>query len=192
MLPNYRFAEGKAEFHPITAKQKFRIFFKDSTDWPVFPTALAFAGIYQLENQNPSFGQGAEGYAQRFGWAYTDQVVGNFFIEAAIPTMLHHDPRYFRRGAGAVPVRLGYAVSRLFVTRTDTGRNSLNVAELGGNSMQIAIANAYYPDTRTRVDNMHRLFLQLGTDGVSNVLKEFWPDIRHKFHRKHRETAQGL
>lgn len=187
VLPNYRFAEGQAKFEPITSRQKFRIAWKDSTDWPVFPTALFFTGLYQMENQNPSFGQGLKGFSHRFATAYTDQVIGNYLIEAIIPTALHTDPRYFRLGHHSVPVRLGWAVSRLLITRTDSGRYSVNAGELGGNAAQIAIANSYYPDTRTVVKNYQRMILQMGTDGLGNVLKEFWPDVRRKL--AHRQAA---
>ena len=70
VLPNNRTTENAIPFHEITAKQKITIAFKDSFDYPVYPTSAAFAALYQLENQNPSFGQGMAGYAKRFGTAY--------------------------------------------------------------------------------------------------------------------------
>jgi hypothetical protein len=70
VLPNNRTTEESIPFHPLSAKQKLTIAAKDSFDWPVIPTAALFAGLYQLENQNPSFGQGVKGYAQRFATAY--------------------------------------------------------------------------------------------------------------------------
>src|SRR5215470_10992933 len=60
VLPNYRLADGNQPFQPITAKQKMYIAWRDSTDFPVYPTAALFAGIYQLQDQNPSFGQGVK------------------------------------------------------------------------------------------------------------------------------------
>src|SRR6266566_2417447 len=48
------------------------------------------------------------------------------------------------------------------------------------NSAAVAISNAYYPDTRTVSDNTQKLAVQLATDMFSNVLKEFWPDIKRK------------
>ena len=190
VLPNYRFAEGQAQFQPLTAGQKFHIAWKDSTDWPVIPTTLMFTGIYHLENQNPSFGQGAAGFAHRFGTAYADQVIGNYFMEAIVPVVAHQDPRYFRLGHGSALVRAAYAVSRLFLAKSDSGHMTLNYGELGGNVIQIAIANSYYPDTRTITQNYQRMILQLCTDGISQMLKEFWPDVRNHFRR--RRDPSGL
>src|ERR1035438_1743 len=72
-LPNNRTTEGSIPFRPLSGKQKMTIAFKDSFDWPVFPTAAAFAALYQIQNQNPSFGQGMKGYAQRVATPYGDQ-----------------------------------------------------------------------------------------------------------------------
>src|SRR5947209_14239453 len=77
VIPNNRSVEASIPFTPISAKRKMTIAYKDSFDWPVFPTAAAFAALYQLEDQNPSFGQGMKGYAKRFATSYGDQMIGN-------------------------------------------------------------------------------------------------------------------
>jgi hypothetical protein len=184
VLPNNRTTEASLPFHSITAKQKMTIAFKDSFDWPVYPTAAAFAALYQLEDQNHSFGQGMQGYAKRFGTAYGDQMIGNMMTEGVVPSLLHEDPRYFRLGEGSKKSRLWYSVSRIFVTRTDSGRSTFNFAEWGGNAATVAISNAYYPDTRNANDAVQKLMIQSATDTFSNVLKEFWPDIKKKLHKQ--------
>lgn len=186
VLPNYRTADGSVPFAPITPKQKFTIAAKDSFDYPIYLLSAAFAGLYQLEDQNPSFGQGMKGYAHRFATSYSDQLLGNMMAEAIIPTLVHHDPRYFRRGTGTTSGRVFYALTRVLVCKNDAGRWTFNVSEIGGNAVVAAIGNAYYPDNRSAGDTVQRLGVQVGTDAISNVLKEFWPDIHRKyFHRHH-------
>jgi hypothetical protein len=180
VLTNYRTADLSTPFAPITPKEKFTIAAKDSFDWPVFITSGLFACLYQLENSNPSFGQGLKGYAKRYATSYGDQMIGNFMTEGVWPTLLKEDPRYFRRGAGPIKGRLWYAATRIFVTRTDAGKWRFNYSEVVGNSVAVAIANAYYPDSRDASDNVERLGIQLATDSFSNVLKEFWPDIKRR------------
>jgi DNA replication protein DnaC len=46
------------------------------------------------------------------------------------------------------------------------------------------ISNAYYPDGRTVGNNLGRYAVQLGFDAASNVLKEFWPDLKRKLPRR--------
>jgi hypothetical protein len=194
VLPNNRTTESSIPFHSITARQKMTIAFKDSFDWPVYPTAGLFATLYQLEDQNPSFGQGMEGYAKRFGTAYGDQMIGNMMTEGLVPSVFHQDPRYFRLGEGSKKSRARYALTRIFVARMDSGRNSFNFSEWGGNATAVAISNAYYPDTRDWNDNLQKLLIACATDAFSNVLKEFWPDVKRKLqhHRKEDALATGL
>ena len=70
------------------------------------------------------------------------------------------------------------------MTYKDRGGQGVNYSELLGSATVVAIANSYYPDSRTVGGNASRLGQQLGTDAASFVLKEFWPDIRRKvFHK---------
>jgi hypothetical protein len=185
VLPNNRTTENSIPFHKITGWQKMTIAAKDSFDWPVYPTAALFATLYQLDNQNPSFGQGMEGYAKRFGTAYGDQMLGNMMTEGIVPAVFHQDPRYFRLGEGTKKARTWYALTRIVVARMDSGRNTFNFSEWGGNATAVAISNAYYPDTRDWNDNLQKLLIACATDAFSNVLKEFWPDVKRKLHHHH-------
>jgi hypothetical protein len=184
VLPNYRTASGTAPFVPISAKRKLTIAAKDSFDYPVYFTAAAFAALYQLDDQNPSFGQGMQGYAKRFGSAYADQAVGNLMAEGLMPALLHEDPRYFRLGAGSektMRYRTLYALRGVMAAKNDHGNWTFNGAEWMGNASAAAISNLYYPsDTRNAKDNAQKLLIAVATDAFSNVLKEFWPDIKQK------------
>lgn len=183
VLPNYRTANETAVYTPITAKRKFTIAAKDSFDYPLLGLAAVLAGYQQLANDNPSFGQGWAGYGRRAGVEYADQAIGNMLTEGLFPVMLHEDPRYFRRGYGGVWSRTLYAASRVLVTKTDSGGTRFNFSEVLGNATGTAISNAYYPDNRDVADNVEKLGSQIGIDAASQVLKEFWPDIKHKlFH----------
>jgi hypothetical protein len=109
--------------------------------------------------------------------------------EAVFPTLLHQDPRYFRRGTGSGWSRLGYAMGRIFWTRRDSGGTQFNFSEVIGNSTSVAISNAYYADNRTASNAVSTLSMELGVDMASNILKEFWPDLERKFKRKHKDAA---
>ena len=189
VLPNYRTANEGATYEPITPKQKFLIASKDSFDYPLVLLAGTIAGLGQLTNQNPSFGQGMAGYARRLGTSYGDQAIGNMMTEAIFPTLLHEDPRYFRRGYGSKWSRTFYAASRVLVTRTDAGTWRFNYSEVLGNATAVAISNSYYPDNRTASANISKLGEQIAIDAVSQVLKEFWPDIKRKLFKKHADEA---
>ena len=194
VLPNFRTVEDTGVYSPISAHTKLVIATKDTLDYPLMMVGLAFAGIAQVTNQHPGFGQGLKGFAHRYGTAYGDQFIGNYMTEGIMPILLHEDPRYFRRGAGhgGVLSRTAYAASRIFVTKTDRGRATFNFAEVLGNGVSAGIANAYYPGERRLGDNLGRVSTQLATDALSQVLKEFWPDIKRKYSARHRSHAELL
>jgi hypothetical protein len=187
VLPNYRTAESSADVEPLTSKQKFTIAAKDSFDWPSYILAGGLAGLSQLEDSNPSFGEGMKGYAKRYAGGVGDQIIGNMMTEAIFPVWLHEDPRYFRKGSGSTKSRLGYAVSRVFVTRTDSGGSRFNYSEWLGNSTAVGISNAYYRDNRNFEDNAQKLATSVGIDLFSDILKEFWPDFKRKFVKHHQD-----
>jgi hypothetical protein len=191
IIPNFRTSPTPDTYTPITPGEKFKIARLDSFDRGTFLLAAAFAGGSQLNNDNRAFGQGVEGYAQYLGAAYADFVVGNFMTEAIFPTMLHQDPRYFRRGKGSGLSRLGYSMGQIFWTHQDSGRMNFNFSEIFGNSAAVAISNIYYKDNRTAHDAVSSLALQVGVDMATNILKEFWPDFEHKFRRKHSDDADA-
>lgn len=184
VLPNYRTADGTLPFSPISTHQKFHIAIKDTFDYPSYILAGAFAGISQLGDSNPSFGQGLKGYGKRYAASVADQDMGNFLTEAVLPTLLHEDPRYFRKVNGSFKSRLLYAASRVAVVKTDHGNWTFNASEFLGNGIVASVGNAYYPDSVGFEPTMQRMFTQIGTDALSQVLKEFWPDIKRKWLHK--------
>jgi hypothetical protein len=188
IFTNHRTSDESEEGTPLTTRGKFAIAWGDDTDRAVFFQSAVLAGIGQWENSNPSFGQGMAGYAKRFGTTYGDFAIENVMTEAIFPTLFHQDPRYFRRGQGSNGSRLRYALTRLFITRSDSGAAQFNFSEVLGAASSVAISNAYYPDGRSVGNNVGRYCEQLGFDAASNVLKEFWPNLKKKLPRWLRQS----
>jgi hypothetical protein len=181
IIPNYRTASMPSVYQSISAKKKFSIAAADAFDRGTFGLAALFAGESQLTRSEPSFGNGVPGYARYLGTAYGDLAIGDFMTEGIFPTLLHQDPRYFRKGTGGGLARLGYSVGQIFFTHTDSGGTQFNYSEIGGNATATAISMAYYPHSRDVGDAVSKFGTQIGIDMASNVLKEFWPDVRRKF-----------
>jgi hypothetical protein len=186
VIPNYRSHASLKDSRPLTAGEKFKLAARDSFDPGTFLLAGAFAGGSLASNSTPSFGHGMAGYGRYYGATYGDLLIGNVMTGAIYPSLLHQDPRYFRRGTGNAWSRLGYAMSQIFITHGDNRRTQFNVSEFGGNATAVAISNAYYPDNRTASDAAVRLGIQLGLDMAGNIVKEFGPDVHRKFFEKKR------
>ncbi len=192
IIPNYRTSSLGSTYEPLTASEKFKVASEDAFDRGTFALAGFFAGEAQLTKANRSFGQGAEGFGRYYGSAYGDLVIWDYMTEAVFPTLLHQDPRYFRRGTGSTFSRLGYAMGQIFWAHSDTGVTQFNYSEIIGNSTAVAISNAYYRDNRNVSDAVSKLGMQLGVDMAANILKEFWPDLRRKFRHVHRNEANAI
>lgn len=190
IIPNYRTSPSLVDYEPLTPREKFKLAGQDVFDRGTFALGAFFGAEALLTNSNPSFGHGAKGYARYFVASYADFAIGDFMTEAMYPTLLHQDPRYFRRGAGGGWSRLGHAVSQIFWTRKDSGGAQFNYSEVGGNATAVAISNVYYKDSRGVSDAATKLGAQIGVDIASNILKEFWPDIMRKFSRKQSVTPE--
>ena len=173
---------------PLSPGQKFKLFFKSSTDpWP-FLLAGAVAGIGQADDSYPEWGQGAQGYAKRYGAAYTDAFIGNFFGNAVLPSLLREDPRYFQKGTGSATKRFLWAAASTFWCKRDSGKWGPNYANVGGNLIGAAIARAYYPAPDRTVSDTISDGLTVSVEGIVGAeVIEFWPDMVRHHKRKQAE-----
>jgi hypothetical protein len=187
IFPNYRAVSSGTKLPPLSLRDKFWLATQDSFDYSSFITSGLLAGISQAKNSYPEFGQGAKGYGRYYWHATADQAVGNYLTEAIVPALTHEDPRYYTLGHGGFFKRSGYALSRLLVTRTDSGHNTFNISEIVGNGAGAGISDLYYPAReRTWTKTGQKWLTQIALDGGFNILKEFWPDINHAiFHGKY-------
>jgi hypothetical protein len=180
VIPNYRASETLQSYKPLTTAEKYHMAFSDSFDWPNF----FLLGGYALESQVAAGGfshnGGVSGFAKYYARGFSDQIIGSYVVEAILPSLLHEDPRYFRLGNGTFWRRTYYATSRIFVTRMDNGSTRFYVSEIVGNIGVDALTALYYPDSQSALKSAERYGMQLGNDAVSNILTEFWPDVKHR------------
>ena len=181
IIPNYRAVSADTKLPPLSFKGKFVLATQDSFDYSSLLVAGFMAGIAQAKSSYPEFHQGAAGFGRYYWHSFADQAVGNYFTEFIVPAMTHEDPRYYTRFHGGFFPRTGYAISRLFITRTDSGGQTFNFSEIVGNGAGAGVSNLYYPQReRTWTKTGQKWANQVALDGLFNFLKEFWPDI-HRF-----------
>ncbi len=185
VMPNYGTVGHARELPPLTTGQKYRLATAQVTDYFAFPFNAALAGIAQAQNSPQSWGQGWGAYGKRFGASFADNSIGTYMTTAIFPSMLKEDPRYYRMAEGKVSRRAWYGIERLFVTKTDAGTDRFNISETAGNAVAAGLSNFYHArEDRTVGRNISTLGMLIMWDGLSNELKEFWPDVRRKFKHK--------
>lgn len=172
---------------PATVAEKWQ-FFKQETISPFIPLASAVtAGVSQATRSDPQYGVGGVALAQRFGAAAGDNISQNFFSDFVAASVFHEDTRYRRKGEGhGFWSRLGYAVSRAFVARTDSGAPTPNWANFVGCALQAGLSNAYYPPpSRSAAATAINWANSLGGSGFGNLFPEFLPDFQRWLKRHH-------
>jgi hypothetical protein len=207
-LPNFLTLETTTQVPPLTTGQKYKVVARGSFDYIQIPWYGFLSGISQAQNSEPGYGQGAKGYGKRFASSFADGTIENFLTGAVLPSLLHQDPRFFQSGKGGFTHRTGYAVSRIFVTRTDSGGSQFNYSEVVGSALSAAISTySYHPKSfithrfdpttnmsvpvfngsdRTLKNTASVWGTQVGYDTITIVVKEFWPDIHRKLSHKHK------
>jgi hypothetical protein len=186
VIPNYGTVEHPtANVPPLTVKQKFKTGAEDAFDTYSIPLAGVVAAISQAKNDDAAWGQGWAAFGKRYAATYADTVIGSFMTTGVYPSLLHEDPRYFRMGSGGFKKRSWYALTRLFVIRTDAGKHEFNYSEFLGNATAAGISLTYHTQQERNFSSFAGDYAtQIAIDAFANQLKEFWPDIRHKLHKK--------
>jgi hypothetical protein len=184
IMPTY--TVSNSEFPTsLSSSAKFHLFFKNTTD-PFNLGYTAFnAGIKQGNTDLSGYGQGAAGYGKRLGAGLADEASSGFFRIYLFPSVLHQDPRYFRKGSGPFKNRLAHAIIRPVVTRKDSGRPAFDWSGLLGLTASNTLSNVYYPATNRGVE---RTFERVGTgiafSVINRLIDEFGPDLERKFLRR--------
>jgi hypothetical protein len=185
-LPNFLTLENSANVPPLTAGQKFKLIARSSFDPAQFAWYGAISAVGQAENSEPAYGQGWGAYGKRYATDMADGVIEGFMVSGVFPSVFKQDPRYFVLGKGGFWHRTEYAFSRLIITRSDSGRAEFNSSEIFGSATAAAISTyGYHPHDDKTLDNTASVWgTQVGYDAIAVVVKEFWPDIRRKVHKK--------
>ncbi len=145
----------------------------------------AYAGVLQGLDSPEEWGQGGRGYGKRAasmaGWAGIHST-----LAFGLDSTLHQDPRYYRSSGKGFWRRTTHVLRGTFLTRTDSGRETISTWRIGSAYGSAFLSNLWYPD---RVDTPRLGFLEgtltLGFDLAGNMGAEFWPDIKRRlFHRK--------
>ena len=174
LFPNF-YVSYVADAVPLTPKQKFRLAWKTSVDPMTLVGIGAIAGVEQATNAFEGYGQGAEGYAKRFGATYVDVVTSTVIGSAVLPSLLRQDPRYFYKGTGSTRSRLLYALGSPLFCKGDNQRWQPNYSNVLGAFASAGISYLYYPagDRNGAGLFVRKSLIRLGETAFEGVLQEF-------------------
>ena len=186
LVPNFGAVDANKQLPPLSTREKFKLAAQDSvTDYSSYTWAGILAGQAMLLNSDPELGHGIAGYGRYYWRNFVDGISGTFFTEAIVPAITHEDPRYYTMENGGFFRRTGYAISRAFVTKTDSGGTEFNWSEVAGNGLEAGLSNAYYPPEERGLSQTARNWgTQMESAVLNHIFQEFWPDIRRKLFRR--------
>lgn len=174
VVPNF-YVTYLSDPAPLNARQKFELAWKNSIDPFTFGIVGAVAGIQQEENNFGGYGQGAAGYARRYGASYGDSVIGTFIGSAILPSLFHQDPRYFYKGTGGTRARILYALVNSVICKGDNKHWQPNYSNILGSLAAGGVSNLYYPpQSRNGVDlTFESAAIGIAATAGANLLQEF-------------------
>lgn len=174
VIPNF-WVVYDAHPAPLSPRQKFSLAWRDSIDPVTFLSAGFFAGIEQAQNTFKGYGQGAQGYAKRFGADYADGFSGDMLGGALFPSLFHQDPRYYYKGKGSIASRTMHAVAMSFLCKGDNGHWQFNYSAIAGDVAAGGISNLYYPSSNQNGIGviLDTTAIGIGEDAIGNIFQEF-------------------
>ena len=178
VIPNF-YVTYDPQALPLKPKQKFELAWKTSMDPVTFAATGAVAGVQQAGDGFSGYGQGAQGYAKRFGANYADGFIGNMIGGAILPSILKQDPRYFYKGNGTKRSRVLYALANAVVCKGDNGHWQPDYSGILGSLAAGGISNLYYPAKNRNGAQLtfENTLLGIAGSGIGNLFQEFL--IRH-------------
>ncbi len=186
IMPNFKAVSAGTHPPPPTPKQSFITATRNTFDYSNFVLVGLTSALAEGTDAHPALGKGMPGFGRYYWRGFVDKADGNYMTTFVFPTMLKQDARYYAKGEGGTRSRMLYAASRVFVAPNYAGKNQFNASEVFGVATAQAISLAYYPpEDRTGAKFAKKYAFALGRDALTNLLREFWPDIATKlFHKK--------
>jgi hypothetical protein len=174
VIPNF-YVVYAPDAQPLSSRQKFHLAWRSSIDPITVLTSGIFAGVEQAQNTFSGYGQGAQGYAKRFGANYADNFIGTMIGSAILPSLLKQDPRYFYKGTGTTRSRILYAIANSVICKGDNGHWQANYSGILGSLAAGGISNIYYPASDREGVNLtiEETVLGIAGSAVQNLFQEF-------------------
>jgi hypothetical protein len=107
-----------------------------------------------------------------------DEASSEFFETFLVSSLFHQDPHYHRDPGKSKPRRIAYALSRVAISRSDSGKPIFNYAEFLGTTAAAVFEDSYHFERdQSPGATAQRIFVSIGSDAAWNLLTEFLPDV---------------
>jgi hypothetical protein len=148
-------------------------------------TNAAGAGWAQWRDDPKEWGQGAEGFARRYGSRLAISLSTDTF-QSIVGAATHADPRYIVLREGSIRHRAIFALEHGLISRYDDGKERLAYSRFAGAIGSAYLARTWYPTRLTHESRTWEYAVEnIGSYMIRNLFHEFRPEINRAFHIKH-------
>jgi hypothetical protein len=147
---------------------------------PALMRVGATAFYSHILNNPHEWGRGFDGFGKRVGSSMGGHLVRGS-VEYTVGTLLHEQLGYQRSEKQGFKPRLTHALLSTVITRkTTTGAKTPATGRISGTLASGFISRLWMPARlHTISSGFSSAGISLGVDAGSNVVREFWPEIRH-------------
>ncbi len=168
-------ANMATEFAPLTASERWALYFRSTFGPRGFLTAAAGGGIAQWSGTPKEWGGGAKAYGERVGNTFAEHVIRKT-MEAGAAAALHEDNRYVYSTDTAFWPRTRHVVASVFTARDEAGRQHFAYSRFGGAAGSAVISRIWQPHSmNTSGDAAVNFGISIATDLGWNAFREFRP-----------------
>jgi hypothetical protein len=168
----------------LTSHEKVILGLRDIYSPSTFVGEIASAGYSHLTNGQPNYGTDKGAFGRRLGASALRDISEDLFSEVILAPVLHEDARYYVEGPRYNFFhRTIYAATRPIITRTDSGKSTINASLLIGYAGASALSYTYYPQiNRNFKDTVATFGGALAGAAVGDFVNEFLDDVLQALH----------
>jgi len=180
MPPQSQSHPGVISTAPMTAGEKFEAWFQSRFLRPGAYANAVFSGLFvELQDDDDFKEDTVSNYfadsMTRAARSFAFGTTAAFFEKAVLASLFRQDPRYHRSDKKGVGAKIGYAVTRVFITQGDRcACHQFNISYLLGGAGASVVANAWERSERTGpVHTVKRWGTHIALTALFNVVREF-------------------
>jgi hypothetical protein len=188
ILTLYIFLFGILQASPASETPKHKSLIKHLLE----PRGFIFAGIStairHAKNAPADWGSGLAGLGRRYASAFGQHLV-NGTVQYSVAKALHEDLKYYPSEKPGFRPRVKHALVSTFYARKTTGEGqTIATSRFSGAIAGGFVSRAWQPARfHTFGSGISSAGISIAVDAGVNVLREFWPEIRHP--RRRRQEA---
>ena len=137
--------------HPPGWKYNFSVATHQATDYSSFIFLGLTSFMAEGMNEHPALGKGASGFYAYTWRGFLDKSDNTYLSAWLLPSLIHEDTRYYALGSGPqlFPFARFTSSAARRLPRTYGGRQTPNIAGLGGKVLTQVVSRTYYPTSAT-------------------------------------------